>query len=165
MVWSRVLSRPNPANPFLQSFSNHRLLHNLPPLGHPEPRGEISCLSFSGLRPVFSTACSLFSQNTGPSGISATAPRPLRLRVILCLRFCSASRTFLSTFRINTCKSVSKQTTLSSFRINTCEKTGGRGGTSRVSALRQFFILAKLNCHAILSALTSLSRGVYTRSP
>src|SRR2546427_8513285 len=31
----------------------------------------------------------------------------------------------ISPFRINTCKSVSKQTTLSTFRINTYEKTGG----------------------------------------
>jgi len=31
------------------------------------------------------------------------------------------------TFRINTCKSVSKQTTLSPFRMNTCEKTRGGG--------------------------------------
>jgi hypothetical protein len=30
--------------------------------------------------------------------------------------------------RINTCKSVSKQTTLTSFRINTCGKRG-EGGT------------------------------------
>jgi hypothetical protein len=34
----------------------------------------------------------------------------------------------LTTFRINTCKSVSKQTTLTTFRMNTCEKRGG-GGT------------------------------------
>jgi len=34
----------------------------------------------------------------------------------------------INPFRINTCKSVSKQTTLSIFRINTYEKTGG-GGT------------------------------------
>jgi hypothetical protein len=34
---------------------------------------------------------------------------------------------FLNTFRINTCKSVSKQRTLTSFRINTYAKTGGRG--------------------------------------
>src|SRR5260370_42269966 len=30
-------------------------------------------------------------------------------------------------FRINTCKSVSKQTTLTTFRMNTYEKTVGRG--------------------------------------
>jgi hypothetical protein len=33
----------------------------------------------------------------------------------------------LSTFRMNTCKSVSKQRTLSPFRMNTYAKTGGRG--------------------------------------
>ena len=32
-------------------------------------------------------------------------------------------------FRINTCKSVSKQSTLTTFRINTCEKHRGEGGT------------------------------------
>ena len=43
----------------------------------------------------------------------------------------------LSTFRINTCKSVSKQTTLTPFRINTCEKTGGgRGGGAEPAALK-----------------------------
>src|SRR5713226_3835850 len=35
----------------------------------------------------------------------------------------------LSTFRINTSKSVSKQRTLTTFRMNTCEK-GGEGGCS-----------------------------------
>jgi hypothetical protein len=35
----------------------------------------------------------------------------------------------LSAFRMNTCKTVSKQRTLSPFRMNTCEKTGGRGST------------------------------------
>src|SRR6266849_6872200 len=33
----------------------------------------------------------------------------------------------LTTFKINTCKSVSKQATLTPFRINTYEKRGGRG--------------------------------------
>src|SRR3989454_11237895 len=36
----------------------------------------------------------------------------------------------LNPFRINTCKSVSKQTTLSTFRINSYEKTGGWGADS-----------------------------------
>ena len=34
----------------------------------------------------------------------------------------------LSTFRINTCKSVSKQRTLTPFRMNSCEKPRGGGG-------------------------------------
>src|SRR5260221_6174534 len=36
----------------------------------------------------------------------------------------------LSTFRMNTCKSVSKQRTLSPFRMNTYAKTGGGGPIS-----------------------------------
>jgi hypothetical protein len=36
----------------------------------------------------------------------------------------------LTTFRINTCKSVSKQTTLTTFRMNTYEKRGGGVGVS-----------------------------------
>src|SRR6266851_1864384 len=36
----------------------------------------------------------------------------------------------LNPFRINTSKSVSKQTTLTLFRMNTYEKTGGRGRES-----------------------------------
>jgi hypothetical protein len=39
----------------------------------------------------------------------------------------------LTPFRINTCKSVSKQTTLSPFRINTYEKTGGGGPYKYIS--------------------------------
>src|SRR5712691_1873716 len=38
---------------------------------------------------------------------------------------------WLTTFRINTCKSVSKQSTLTAFRINTCEKPRGGGGAYR----------------------------------
>src|SRR5258708_1862683 len=41
----------------------------------------------------------------------------------------SAETATLTTFRINTCKSVSKQRTLTPFRINTYEKPRGRGGT------------------------------------
>src|ERR1700730_1863183 len=37
----------------------------------------------------------------------------------------------LTTFRINTCQSVSKQSTLTTFRINTCEKPRGRGLVAR----------------------------------
>jgi hypothetical protein len=37
----------------------------------------------------------------------------------------------LTTFRINTCKSVSKQSTLTPFRINTCEKRGEGGQLTR----------------------------------
>ena len=42
----------------------------------------------------------------------------------------------LTTFRINTCKSVSKQTTLTTFRINTYKKTG-EGGTPTLPRLQR----------------------------
>src|SRR5260370_1628927 len=61
----------------------------------------------------------------------------------------------LSPFRINTCKSVSKQTTLSPFRINTYEKTGGwgrvhfpslrkqtRGRPSILTSLLRYFLIS-----------------------
>ena len=41
--------------------------------------------------------------------------------------FKSAKTATLTTFKINTCKSVSKQITLTTFRINTYEKQGGGG--------------------------------------
>src|SRR6266404_4842953 len=41
-------------------------------------------------------------------------------------RFTRTKAALLSTFRMNTCKSVSKQSTLTTFRMNTYAKTGGR---------------------------------------
>ncbi len=81
---------------------------------------EISLLSFATSRPLFSIVCGLFLQNTGGMGVAAAGPP------------CTAHRSQITaaatTFRINTCKSVSKQRTLSPFRMNTCEKTRGGGG-------------------------------------
>ncbi len=49
----------------------------------------------------------------------------------------------LTTFRINTCKSVSKQRTLAPFRMNTCEKPGGGGGLSlRLVRLPRMWIIS-----------------------
>src|ERR1700687_514693 len=52
-----------------------------------------------------------------------------------------------TTFRINTCKSVSKQTTLTTFRMNTYEKTGG-GGTRhfRLSSVSLQFPASRTIC-------------------
>src|SRR5712691_13192952 len=75
-----------------------------------------------------SATCRLFS---------ASASRPLRLCVILGPRIRLAkgrsnteTTTALTIFRINTCKSVSKQRTLTPFRMNTCEKRGGERGSA-----------------------------------
>src|SRR6266852_8767033 len=51
-----------------------------------------------------------------------------RLQIAAKASLQTALRPRLTTFRINTCKSVSKQRTLTPFRMNTCEK-GGEGGS------------------------------------
>ncbi len=103
----------------------------------------LSCRSFFDSRPLVSITCALFDKNTGggiPSSPSASraliipaggkgfsglrvrcpSSPPPHLRPLLRLRpLC------VSTFRINTCKSVTKQTILTIFRINTYAKTRG----------------------------------------
>ena len=112
---------------------------------------KLSCGFFLRSDRLFSIACALFDKNTGGLGgassrlfriaggfacsgrldpfpsvhsVSQWQIQSLRPSVIMrCAQFwCN-----INTFRINTCKSVSKQMTLSGFRINTCEKAGGRG--------------------------------------
>jgi hypothetical protein len=59
----------------------------------------------------------LFAKCRGGCGYPGGTSAPFYLRSLCAL----------STFKINTCKSVSKQMTLTPFRMNTCEKTGGGG--------------------------------------
>src|SRR6266404_4236847 len=84
--------------------------------------------SFFARRPLESIACSLFSENTRGGG---TLTPPHQASLPKGAHFAKARKntetTTLTTFRINTCKSVSKQRTLTTFRINTCEKQGGGG--------------------------------------
>jgi hypothetical protein len=116
-------SMPSPSLCSLRLCGKFHVFSSLPPL-------EISCVSFCKPRPLFSIACSLFSQNAGAGwasrmllrdtggGMSGEHTHPFSRRSA-----CGA----VSTFRINTSKSVSKQTTLTSFRMNTYEKPRGRG--------------------------------------
>ncbi len=89
-----------------------------------------SLRSFSAPRPFFSTTSTLFSQNTRvaypPALTFASAPSVLAipLRELISSRLAPLLDRSSMLFRINTYKSVSKQTTLTSFRINTCEKQG-----------------------------------------
>ena len=66
----------------------------------------------------------------------------------------------LSPFRINTSKSVSKQTTLTPFRMNTYEKQGGGGGSSQTvnSLPRQKTTLRGLLCFSNPCALFTKTR-------
>jgi hypothetical protein len=55
------------------------------------------------------------------------------------------TRLALTTFRMNTCKSVSRQTTLTTFRMNTYEKPG-EGGTRHLRAAHTLPI-GSVKCH------------------
>ncbi len=136
MVPLRVLSRTNLAGfaPSTSSisFTSFRL-RTL----------DLSLRSFFDPPRLFSITSALFLQNTRggiPPFILSLCVNSVRSasRRYPFPRFASPiSDALVSTFRINTYKSVSKQTTLTSFRINTCEKQGGGGGlllTSHESA-------------------------------
>src|SRR5713226_1120047 len=91
----------------------------------------LSWRSFPHSHRLFSIACGLFYKNTR-GGIPLSRPQgaqiiPLGEHTLPHLSPLPG-RSRIS-FRINTCKSVSKQTTLSTFRINTYEKPG-EGGPS-----------------------------------
>ena len=60
--------------------------------------------------------------------IQSLSPSPAKQKTAAKRRDLHNFGAVITTFRINTCESVSKQTTLTSFRINTCEKhREGRG--------------------------------------
>jgi hypothetical protein len=101
-----VLSRQNFSCPSLRSCLNPRLFILLRSL----------CRSQKESTPLQSSKSSLFCQNTRGGGTERTYGTPSVVHPQ------DAEWVSASTFRINTCKSVSKQTTLSSFRINTYEK-------------------------------------------
>ena len=102
---------------------------------------DLSLRSFSHSDPLFSITSALFLQNTR-GGIPPAGPFRSRVLTIVLhepipSRFSLIPDSSSICFRINTCKSVSKQTTLTSFRINTYGK-GGEGGTRlfRVSSVQ-----------------------------
>ena len=88
--------------------------------------------SFFARRPLVSITCSLFSENTRVGVSSSSVPQCICGNSDLSppAKGCKGTHTAtLTTFRINTCKSVSKQMTLTICRMNTCEKQG-EGGRS-----------------------------------
>src|SRR5258706_1805499 len=61
-----------------------------------------------------------------------TFPGKITCKKILSAKNCARAPAIpLSTFKMNTCKSASKQRTLTPFRMNTCEKPGGGGRDTR----------------------------------
>ncbi len=66
-----------------------------------------------------------------------TFPRETACKTIAAARNCARAPAIpLTTFRMNTCKSVSKQRTLSTFRMNTYAKPGGGGPQTRSARLK-----------------------------
>ena len=117
-------------------LSNRPLLRytSLPAQAGPRSSASVQYPSPSPSTPNTQSACSVpflfnhlqtpnlhllcFQKNTNCQGVYSRLPSyPPRARSH-------------NSFRMNTCKSVSKQTTLSIFRMNTYEKTGGRGAPS-----------------------------------
>src|ERR1700687_3996020 len=151
MLCLRVLSRRNLSHLSGRCNPNPCLINRLEPLFYPEPRRD---LLLPAPVPCFQQLAASFPKSPGvgvpkPVSLPTHQPAPSSLRQLsaLCasaLSFAVASirssRRFLcpplSTFRINTCKSVSKQSTLTPFRMNTYRKRGEGGGQDRVGARR-----------------------------
>src|SRR5712664_1382018 len=97
-------------------------------LDHPPRSKSFPCILLQPLCALFSSAALSFQSLAAsfPKTPGAGVPQHIRATHYPLL----TTRSPLTTFRINTCKSVSKQTTLTSFRINTYEKRGG-GGTHK----------------------------------
>jgi hypothetical protein len=71
-------------------------------------------------------------------------------------------RSSISPFRMNTCKSVSKQTTLTPFRMNTYAKPGGEGGPIN-SVITDFSAVQKASFFSAHSPLATRHSPLATR--
>jgi len=124
-----VLSRRNVSYPSHRSTPKSRLFNLLQPLPSLFPA---LVLCFQQLAASFSKTPGVGVSQLLPATIPGTTNLPIgaRFRASNGPHFakgCKNTET-ATTFRINTCKSVSKQSTLTTFRINTCEKPGEGGG-------------------------------------
>src|SRR5260370_23974064 len=112
------------------------------------------CAQCACIDPAISTSRTL-AKNC--RAVSVSPPKFLRYRSR------DAKRHACKPFRINTCKSVSKQRTLTPFRINTYKKQG-RGGTSLFATQATPVICATWLLHPLWPqwiAHTSCHHGVY----
>jgi len=108
---------PSPRSPQTLSPSSTDFLPRANPRGTP----------ISAVSPL-STA---FTPNRSLTPLSTAFTQNTLVVASACRTFQRHTRVLLpaiTTFRMNTCKSVSKQRTLTPFRMNTYAKTGGEGG-------------------------------------
>jgi hypothetical protein len=113
-------------NPRSLTVSPFRPSYLQPPAVHPKNNRFITPLFSASSELLFSQLLCFHNHLRCPLVFQITAIRSLREH--------AAPPNALTTFRINTCKSVSKQTTLSPFRMNTYAKPGGGGHTSATTS-------------------------------
>src|SRR6266404_3054081 len=94
-------------------------------LDHPPRRKSFPCILLQPLCALFSSAALSFQSLAASFRKTPGVGVPQHIRATHYPLL--TTRSPLTTFRINTCKSVSKQRTLTTFRINTCEKQGEGG--------------------------------------
>jgi hypothetical protein len=147
---------------FRQSLDRNRFklsghLHLNRPFGQLSARTP--CVILSGTREAMRNMEASGYQFSSPKSGVAAPTHSIRLAILRREAFRKAksnanyrkSNRLISPFRINTCKSVSKQRTLSTFRMNTCEKPGGRGDPCPCSAVPK-----RKNSASIFLAIASL---------
>ncbi len=104
-------------------------------LDHPPRRKSFPCILLQPLCALFSSAALSFQSLAASFRKTPGVGVPQHIRATHYPLL--TTRSPLTTFRINTCKSVSKQRTLTTFRINTCEKQG-EGGIPQLWAKLRF---------------------------
>ncbi len=104
-------------------------------LDHPPRSKSFPCILLQPLCALFSSAALSFQSLAASFAKTPGVGVPQHIRATHYPLL--TTRSPLTTFRINTCKSVSKQRTLTTFRINTCEKQG-EGGIPQLWAKLRF---------------------------
>jgi len=158
VVCLRVLSRRNLSHPSRRSSPKPRRLILLQTLCHRQKS-----------QPLWNQAIPHSFDKTPGVGVSpSSVPLCLPVRqaglcvnpdVSLLVNGCkNAEIPSLTTFRINTCKSVSNQRTLTTFRMNTYAKQGEGGSTSHGS--QAIFLATRLPRASLAKGHTPLATGV-----
>src|SRR6266478_4089158 len=144
-------------------------------LDHPPRSKSFPCILLQPLCALFSSAAlsfqslaASFPKTPGWGYLRAASAPSTPARPAGGSRLSPLSDRSSMLFRINTCKSVSKQKTLTSFRINTYKKRGGRGYRVCVATLLPWQVLVISMIHLRSSEVVArcgldfLRRGIFS---
>src|SRR6266446_7625168 len=135
-------------------------------LDHPPRSKSFPCILLQPLCALFSSAALSFQSLAASFAKTPGVGVPQHIRATHYPLL--TTRSPLTTFRINTCKSVSKQRTLTTFRINTCEKQGEGGIRVCVATLLPWQVLVISMIHLRSSEVVArcgldfLRRGIFS---